>query len=151
NVRRLENRADRDGELLTARATLPDALSRAAASLRHQLVGTVAAAVGARRAVRPAERFKQFAGGILVRKVLSKGRQVRGRSRHEASLRMSVTGQVKPITDRHLEVYGRDSWVWERPNSHYGSAGGGCYDGRPCGFRLASRLAGRGRSTSPAS
>ena len=92
DVRGFENRSDRDGELLAARAALVETLATGglARRLRRQLVGAVSAAVGAHRAIGPAQRFQQFAGGIVVGEVLAERREVLGRSRHEHSLRVHL-------------------------------------------------------------
>ena len=78
HMRVLEHRPDRDGELLVARAALPQpfAARSLARRFRRQSVRILTAAVRAGCAVRPAEGFQQFAGRILVREVLAERRQI---------------------------------------------------------------------------
>ncbi len=76
NLGALEQRADRDGELLAAIVALNDALAQLpigmrlglAATLGREPLGRLAFTMGADRAIRPVERFKVLAGCVFVLK-----------------------------------------------------------------------------------
>jgi hypothetical protein len=78
-----------NGELLSAGAALVEALASRllARPLRRQLVGIVATAVRADRAVGPAQRFKHRSGRVLIAEVLREARKRSGLLRHVSSLR----------------------------------------------------------------
>ena len=75
-----EDRADRDGELLTASSTLPHASADVLAllgRLRLQAIRIVQfATVRADRAFRPTLRFQKFAGFIFIAEVLGESHKI---------------------------------------------------------------------------
>jgi hypothetical protein len=65
-MRPLHNAADRDGEMLTAFVALIEARTMALALKALDPVRVGVAAMGAVRAIRPANGFKMGAGGVLI-------------------------------------------------------------------------------------